>query len=47
MHGLIWHFLGIVPTWLLLDMDWVSTRQGAPFVVFCSGVLPIGRVEVD
>ena len=45
MHRLIAHFPRIAPTWLLLDMDWVSTKQAAPFVVSCTGVLPIGRVK--
>jgi hypothetical protein len=31
MHKLIAHFERIVPTWLLLDSDWASTRQAAPF----------------
>ena len=26
-------------------MDWLSTKQAAPFVVSCTGVLPIGRVK--
>ena len=45
MHGLIAHFQRIAPTWLLLDMDWLSTKQAAPFVVSCTSVLPIGRVK--
>ena len=45
MHRLIAHFQRIAPTWLLLDMDWLSTKQAAPFVVSCTGVLPIGRVK--
>ena len=30
MHALIWHFARILPTWLLLETDWASTKQAAP-----------------
>ena len=26
MHALIWHFARILPTWLLLETDWASTK---------------------
>src|SRR6516164_11703780 len=32
MHRLIAHFQRIAPTWLLLEVDWASTRQAAPFM---------------
>ena len=45
MHGLIAHFQRIAPTWLLLDSDWASTRQAAPFLPHCSDIVAIGRVK--
>ncbi len=45
MHKLIEHFQRIVPTWLLLDSDWASTRQAAPFMPCCSDIVAIGRVK--
>jgi hypothetical protein len=43
MHRLIEHFQRIAPTWLLLDSDWASTRQAAPFLPCCSDIVTIGR----
>jgi hypothetical protein len=45
MHRLIEHFQRISPTWLLLDSDWASTRQAAPFLPCCSDIVAIGRVK--
>ena len=45
MHRLIAHFLPIAPTWLLLDADWAHTKQAAPFLLFCSDIVAIGRVK--
>jgi hypothetical protein len=45
MHRLIEHFERIAPTWLLLDSDWASTRQAAPFLPSCSDIVAIGRVK--
>jgi hypothetical protein len=45
MHTLIAHFQRIAPTWLLLDSDWASTRQAAPFLPCCSDIVAIGRVK--
>jgi hypothetical protein len=45
MHRLIEHFQRIAPTWLLLDSDWASTRQAAPFLPHCSDIVAIGRVK--
>jgi hypothetical protein len=45
MHRLIAHFQRISPTWLLLDSDWASTRQAAPFLPCCSDIVAIGRVK--
>jgi hypothetical protein len=45
MHALIQHFARILPTWLLLELDWASTRQAAPFMPMCSDIVAIGRVK--
>jgi hypothetical protein len=45
MHRLIEHFQRIAPTWLLLDSDWASTLQAAPFLPSCSDIVAIGRVK--
>src|SRR5262249_4185034 len=45
MHRLIEHFARIAPTWLLLELDWASTRQAAPFMPSCSDIVAIGRVK--
>jgi hypothetical protein len=45
MHRMIAHFQRILPTWLLLDADWASTRQAAPFLPCCSDIVAIGRVK--
>jgi len=45
MHNLIRHFTRILPTWLLLEMDWASTKQAAPFIPSCSDIVSIGRLR--
>ena len=45
MHRLIEHFQRIAPTWLLLETDWASTQQAAPFMPYCSDIVTIGRVK--
>ena len=45
MHKLISHFARILPTWLLLELDWVSTLQAIPFLTHCSDIVLIGRVK--
>jgi hypothetical protein len=45
MHRLITHFQRIAPTWLLLESDWTTTRQAAPFLPCCSDIVAIGRVK--
>src|SRR5262249_20061992 len=42
MHALIWHFARILPTWLLLETDWASTQQAAPFMPSCSDIVSVG-----
>jgi hypothetical protein len=45
MHRLIAHFQRIAPTWLLLEWDWASTRQSAPFMPSCSDIVAVGRLK--
>jgi len=42
MHRLVVHFQRIAPTWLLLELDWASTRQAAPFMPCCSDIVTVG-----
>lgn len=34
-----------IPTWLLVDADWLQNLNSAPWVDKCSMVVPIGRVK--
>src|SRR3990167_8266632 len=45
LHKMIDHFSSQAPTWLLLDADWLHTRQAAPYWPRCSMVISIGRVK--
>jgi hypothetical protein len=45
MHALIMHFMRSgKPVWLLIDYDWSITQQSAPFLDYCTDIVPIGRV---
>lgn len=45
LHPFIDHWLGICPTWLLFDADWMHTRQSAILMSYCTKVVSIGRVK--
>lgn len=46
LHPLIDHFIGLrVPTWLLIDADWMHTLQAVSFLSYCSHIISIGRVK--
>ena len=45
MHALISHFARTLPTWLLLETDWASTKQSAPFMPSCSDIVSVGRLR--
>lgn len=45
MHALIQHFEKVVPTWLLIDLDWAATKQARPFLLSCTDIVIIGRVR--
>jgi hypothetical protein len=45
MHALIEHFIRIMPTWLLIETDWASTKQAAPYMPSCTNIVSIGRLR--
>jgi hypothetical protein len=45
LHAMILHFQEIKPTWLLIDMDWVTNLQAVPYLPRCSDIVVIGRVK--
>src|SRR5262245_49685895 len=45
MHDLIYHFTQIAPTWLLLEMDWASTKQARAFMPSCTDLVSVGRLR--
>jgi len=45
LHKLIDHLSKIAPTWMLLDADWMHTRQSAPHMSRCRKIISVGRVS--
>jgi hypothetical protein len=45
LHPLIENLSSILPTWLLIDADWMHTKQSAWYMRRCSAVASIGRVK--
>lgn len=45
LHPIIDHLKWIAPTWLLLDTDWLFTKQAAPFIPDATHVVTIGRLK--
>lgn len=45
LHPFIDHWLGICPTWLLFDADWMHTKQSAVLMTYCAKVVSVGRVK--
>lgn len=46
LYPLILHLQQLGPTWLLLDADWASNVEAAPYLArTCSHILPVGRVQ--
>jgi hypothetical protein len=45
MHALIEHFVRVLPTWLLLETDWASTKQAVPFMPSCTDIVSVGRLR--
>lgn len=45
LHLLIVHLSDLAPTWLLLDADWIHTRQAAPYLSRLRRIVSVGRVK--
>jgi hypothetical protein len=45
LHEMIEHLPSLLPTWLLIDADWMHTRQAAKYVDRCSHIVSLGRVQ--
>lgn len=45
LHRLIPHFIKTAPTWLLLDADWLHTKQAGPFMPMLRKIVSVGRVK--
>jgi len=45
LHQLITHLSDLAPTWLLLDADWMHTKQSAPYMSRCVKIASVGRVK--
>lgn len=45
LHPLIAHLASYRPTWVLIDANWLFTKQAAPLLSICQTVVTIGRVK--
>lgn len=46
MHQAIEHFAPIIQTWMLLDANWLFTKQAGPYIEkYLTDVVTIGRVK--
>ena len=45
LHPLLDHWRRLMPTWTLLDANWLFTKQAAPFLRYVSDVVVVGRVK--
>lgn len=45
LHRLIEHLSDQAPTWLLIDADWVHTKQAGAFLPRLRSIVSIGRVK--
>lgn len=45
LHALIGHLSSLLPTWILLDADYMHTRQAGPYLEKCSHIVSAGRVR--
>lgn len=45
LHPIIAHLSSARPSWILLDADWMHTRQAAPFMDICRAAISVGRVK--
>lgn len=45
LHKLIVHLSDQHPTWLLMDADWIHTKQSIPYVPRLEKIVSVGRVK--
>lgn len=45
LHAMIAHFVERNSAWLLLDANWMFTKQAAPYLEMCSKIVTVGRVR--
>jgi hypothetical protein len=45
LHPIIDRLSSVLPTWLLLDADWMHTKQAVPYLNYCERIVSIGRVK--
>lgn len=45
LHSFLDHWIGICPTWLLFDADWMHTKQAAVYMTYCTRIVSVGRVK--
>jgi hypothetical protein len=45
LHAIIKNLAAQLPTWLLIDWDWLATQQAKPYLPLLRVIKPIGRVR--
>ena len=35
----------MAPTWLLIDANWMQTKQASEYLQYCSTIVAIGRIS--
>ena len=45
LHPIIDNLRVQLPTWLLIDADWMHTTQSAPFMKYCKTIISVGRLK--
>ena len=45
LHPIIINLASQAPTWLLIDADWLHTRQSVPFLPRLRMIVSVGRVR--
>lgn len=45
LHALIERLSDIMPTWLLIDADWMHTQQAVPYLPRLRTIVSVGRIQ--
>lgn len=45
LHPMIEKFMGIAPTWLLFDANWMFTKQARRYLPNCVKIVSVGRLK--